>query len=281
MICMICESNCIEETESQFKCEKCDLHYEQAVFSIPTDDLSDVFESAKNKTLRTKEKIMNNIQLTELNVYSVPLEWVYLRYGKLKRLMKTNKDLELVNEAQIIEKFLEEKGNNKILEAYSDVEQIEMDIPRVLRKQYVPIVEERLEEHYIRMNTRRWLENEIKEKSVDLGVEMPKVTASYSYTSGFSGGSPSSSTETAVVTAYNRLDKLKADLHELDEAMYLVNKVLQELKPDEYNLVKALYFCRERRYDNVVMKELIWGRQKYYDIKKQTLMKIAYKLNII
>lgn len=281
MICMVCETKCVEENDSQFRCVNCDMRYEQAVFTIPPESISEIFESAKTNTFRVKENIMNNIQLTELNVYSVPVDWVYLRYGKLKRLIKMNKDPEMMKEAEIIEKFLESNGNNKILEAYS-VEQIEMDIPKVLRKQYVPIVEERLEEHYLRMRRRNWLEQEIKNRSENLMVEMPKVTASFSDT-GESGGGwlPSSPTENAVLNAYDRIDKLKSEFHEIEEAMYTVDKVLQELKHDQLNLVKALYFQREKRNDNVIMKELFWGRQKYYDIKKATLIKIAYKLNIL
>ncbi|MGG4108809.1 hypothetical protein AAXB25_33445 [Paenibacillus lautus] len=224
---------------------------------------------------------MNNIQLTELNVYSVPLDWVYLRYGKLKRLIKITKDPEMIKESEIIEKFLEEKGNNKVLEAYSTVEQIEMDIPKVLRNQYVPIVEERLEEHYIRLRRSLWLKSEIKSRSENLMVEMPKITASFSDSGSSGGGLPSSSTEKAVLMAYDRIDKLKSELHEIEESMYTVDKVLQELKQDQLNLVKALYFTRERRPDNVIMKELFWGRQKYYNIKKATLMKLAYKFSII
>ncbi|SGI69744.1 phage transcriptional regulator, ArpU family [Mycobacterium tuberculosis] len=92
---------------------------------------------------------------------------------------------------------------------------------------------------------------------------------------------PRSSTEVAVLQPYNRLDRIVKELYDLDESMYTMNYVLQELDQEQYKLVEAMFFQREKKADNVIMGDLLWSRKKFYEIKKATFIRIATKLKII
>lgn len=238
---------------------------------------------------------INKLQITKQNIYAVPKDWIIIRHQVLQKNIRSGKvgeNLEeVMQESEIIKEYLgshHKKMNihdlpesNPSVNHLSEADQLEMDIPVLLKNQYVPIVEDRLNDHYVHMLRKESLERQIEVARASVAA-MPKITANYDSTGGgFGGGLPQSPTEMAVMRPIERLERLRKDLYELEESMYTMNYVLQELKPEQFELVKAMFFTRHRLQDNVLMGELHWGRKKFYSIKKATFIRIAYKLKII
>lgn len=227
---------------------------------------------------------MDNIEVNALNIFSIPKEWVIIRYGQLRRRSQTKKgDSVIANEIAIIEKFFEDQGIGFIINAYTtEGDLIEQDLPVPLRKQYIPIVEERITEYYLRMKRKEKIEGEIERlQQSAMQVSMPMITASYGAVSGGSGGLPSSSTERAALRVINKVEGLMDELADLEDLMEPMVKVFGELKQEQFDLIKEMFFTKQRLPDEFVMKKLCWGRQKFYRIKKETLIKVAQKLNVI
>ncbi|MNW46117.1 hypothetical protein D3C74_233970 [compost metagenome] len=76
----------------------------------------------------------------------------------------------MVREIKIIEDYFDEINKSNLIEKhyFTAVEQLEMDIPVAIQKQYVPIVEYRLQEFYRMTQRKQWIECEWKNRKPNL-----------------------------------------------------------------------------------------------------------------
>ncbi|GGF72180.1 hypothetical protein GCM10010912_16620 [Paenibacillus albidus] len=221
---------------------------------------------------------MKNFQVTELNISSVPVDWLFARYQKLKKSVKTNSSTALHRELMIIKEHLEKTGKSSGSHCDEEVEQIEMNIPVAIRQQYVSIVEYRLKQYYQANKRIKWLNIELQQ----IKPKEPKVTAGMELT-GVSGrsGLPHSSTEHAVLSMYDKAERLQDEIWEVEDQLYPMEKALRSLDPDQLKLIESKYFYREEALDEYLMNEFNWYRAKYYQVKKTALILLAQSLRII
>jgi len=227
---------------------------------------------------------MDNIIVTELNIYATPKFWLITRYGLLRTLVKIdNNNYDEVKEMEIIENYLSKHGGSNIIETYNAMgDQVGKDLPNILRKQYEPIVEERLIEYFMRRKRRAKLYAEIsQEQSRPWTINMPSVTASYEAVGGGSGGLPSSSTEKAVMRAMDRIDRLEDEVNNLDILLGPMESVFGELKDEQARMLEYLYDSNEKETDDYVINKLNCTRKKFYLLKKETLFKVAELMRLI
>ncbi|ULO07161.1 hypothetical protein H1230_30200 [Paenibacillus sp. 19GGS1-52] len=222
---------------------------------------------------------MKNFQVTELNISSVPVDWLYARYQRLQKGSKNKPSPALLQELEIIKRYLDKSGKSTCNEFQSpEVEQIELNIPIAIRQQYVSIVEYRLKEYYQLTKRKKWLEIEVRQ----LRPHEPKVTAAYDPT-GVSArsGFAKSSTEQAVMNMFEKADKLEDELWEVEGQMYPVERALRSLNYEQLMLIESKYFCREEALDDYLMIKFNWYRAKYYSVKKTALILLAQSLRIV
>lgn len=165
----------------------------------------------------------------------------------------------------IIEEHLEKTGKSSISNCEVEVEKIEMNIPVAIRQQYVSIVEYRLRQYYQANKRKHWLNVELQK----VKPKEPKVTAEMELTavSGRSGF-PHSSTEHAVMSMFDRAERLQDEIWEVEDQLYPMEKAMRCLDPDQLMLIEAKYFCREEALDEYLMNNFNWYRAKYYLVKK-------------
>ncbi|WP_379143554.1 hypothetical protein [Paenibacillus sp. sgz500992] len=221
---------------------------------------------------------MKNFQVTELNISLVPVDWLFARYQKLKKSVKTTSSHAVQQELMIIKEHLEKTGKSSVSSCDEEVEQIEMNIPVAIRQQYVSIVEYRLKQYYQANKRKHWLDVELQK----VKPKEPKVTAGMELT-GVSGrsGLPHSSTEHAVMSMFDRAERLQDEIWEVEDQLYPMEKALRSLDPDQLRLIEAKYFCREEALDEYLMNNFNWYRAKYYQVKKTALILLAQSLRII
>jgi hypothetical protein len=254
--------------------------FEQAVFI-------EEFDCNKNNQKhkpRGGRVTMRNILVTEKNVSQIPVEWLCVRHSKLKKKLKfidtdnlTNP--ELIKEIKLIEEYLAETGKSNLVEgiALTEVQQLELDIPVALQEQYVPIVEYRLREYYSFLQRKKRITSELSYLKVQVGMTTPQ----YGNLSGVAVGGNYSSTEAAVIKHFDRIERYKNELEEIEEAIYPMQRALQQLTGDQLKLVEAKYFVKEKPKNDNLIQELSWGRQKFFDLKKAALILIAESLRIV
>lgn len=221
---------------------------------------------------------MKNFQVTELNISLVPVDWLFARYQKLKKSVKTTTSPAVQQELIIIKEHLEKTGKSSVSSCDEEVEQIEMNIPVAIRQQYVSIVEYRLKQYYQANKRKHWLDVELQK----VKPKEPKVTAGMELT-GVSGrsGLPHSSTEHAVMSMFDRAERLQDEIWEVEDQLYPMEKAMRCLDPDQLMLIEAKYFCREEALDEYLMNNFNWYRAKYYQVKKTALILLAQSLRII
>ncbi|WNS43864.1 hypothetical protein [Paenibacillus sp. MMS20-IR301] len=94
-------------------------------------------------------------------------------------------------------------------------------------------------------------------------------------------GIPHSSTEQAVMSMYDKAERLQDEIWEVEDQLYPMEKALRSLDPDQLMLIEVKYFCREEELDDYLMNEFNWYRAKYYQVKKTALILLAQSLRII
>ncbi|MBA9086528.1 hypothetical protein FHR92_003006 [Fontibacillus solani] len=277
MICPNCDHYCKPISEVTFRCGFCFKEYEQAELPLFIEMNSKV--TRKISTLKGGEGDLRNLLVTEKNVRQVPIEWLCVRYSKIRKQLKVQTTPELVREIKIIVDYLDEINKSNLIEKhhFTETEQLEMDIPIALQKQYVPIVEYRLQEFYRMMQRKQWIECEIENSQTQSG----RITASYGNISGVAVGGIGSRTEDAVVRHYERIERFQQELSQIEEAMYPLQKALQQLSYEQLQLVQAMYFVREKPKNDILIETFGWGRQKFFDIKKTALIVLAESLRIV
>lgn len=282
MNCIKCESICESISSDSFICLVCGEVYEQSVFDL---DIGNEIDKKRKRTCKgdRKKMGMNNIQVTELNIYSIPLDWIFVRYTKLKKWVRKQNNSDFIREIEIIEKYFRDNGKGQIVDSLtpSEIDQLETSIPAALRNQFVPIVENRLVEYYQMMRRCEWLRSEIQRREQATIQYNPKITSTLTETGIGGKGGFHSSTETAVLRPIEALDNLKAELYELKEHMYPMEKALRELTEEQLHFVQVRYFVREVPSNEQTMQTLIWSRGKYYEVKWRVMFKIADQLKVI
>lgn len=223
--------------------------------------------------------LTRNIQVTEMNKSMIPKEALIRRFNRIKLMMNKpdRPDMnELQREADIIASQL------KILHAelITTADQGELDLPKLVREQYVPLVEVQLEEHRsMRARYKRLCE---QLPHLYQGIEMPKITASYGNQSGvMARGGVYSPTEEAIFRPFAREERVREEIERLEEEMYNMELILERLHEDQREVIEARYMVRNKPTDEFVYAELGMGRQKYYKIKGAALLNIATCLGII
>ncbi|ETT54797.1 hypothetical protein C162_03824 [Paenibacillus sp. FSL R7-269] len=268
MICLHCGNRCQEVRESVFRCSVCNKGFEQSSWDFDLEET----ESLSGGECGT----LKNFQVTELNISLVPVDWLFARYQKLKKSVKITAGGQ--KELMVIREYLEKTGRTSVSSCDEEVEQTEMDIPVAIRQQYVSIVEYRLKQYYQANKRKQWLHAELQ----TVRPKEPKVTAGMELT-GVSGrsGIPHSSTEQAVMSMFDKAERLQDEIWEVEDQLYPMEKALRCLDPDQLKLVEAKYFCREEELDEYLMNSFNWYRAKYYQVKKTALILLAQSLRII
>lgn len=97
----------------------------------------------------------------------------------------------------------------------------------------------------------------------------------------FKQGGVSSPIEDAVMRPFSRAEKIKEELMNVEDRLYDMAHALSELTEPQLSLVSAKYLVRREPKDDQLMSVLGFGRQKYYEIKKTSLIRIAQELSVI
>ncbi|MEC0167398.1 hypothetical protein [Paenibacillus graminis] len=210
--------------------------------------------------------------VTETNISSVPHDWLFARYQRIERMLVHSDNPKLQKELELIRNHLQDD------ESTETVEQLELDIPLAVREQYAPIVEYRLREYYELMQQKKSLEFLIQ----TIRPSEPKVTASYDSVGGSgSGGLTQSSTERAVMAMFHKIDRYQAEIKEVEEKMYPMQRAIRSLRNEQRMLIERKYLLREEPLDEQLMMELRWYRKKFYHVKKVALISLAQSLRIV
>lgn len=281
MICTFCGTNCTYRKDTTYECPTCGIIYHQAELEL--QDLIDIpvpdtVPNPKTESLNQREEDdpMRSIQVTRTNIKFVSIDWLCVRYNKLRKKSLTP-DVE--REMLLIEEHLKLEGKAELVGIFDSIEQLEMDIPVVMKDQYVPIVEELLKEHRHLKKRKEWLENSIP---LLVQPEIPSMTAGYGNITGVTGGGQfGSSIEQSVIRSVERTERKEAELREIESKMHPMEKALQELYPDQLQVIEAKYFPREEPKDEYLINKFTWSRTRYYEVKKAALIRLACSLKII
>lgn len=269
MICMNCDNLCHPISEAHYHCKKCDQHYEQTCLFL--DDLPPV-------PLKRKEymKMRRKISVTEQNISSIPFSWLTVRHGQLKKQLRTTITPELVQESTLIATYIAESGKG-LDDYYANAEQLELGIHQTKKEEYVPLVEELLEQYYLSVKRKRWLELDLERMKNQHAL--PAMTASYSGMSG--GGGSSSPIETEYIRKENRMVMKQIEISDLETEIENMDRALARLSQEQKELIEKRYIVRDKPFDYELIAVLHYNRQKYYQLKHSALSKIASVLNII
>lgn len=281
MICTYCGTNCMCKEDMSYECPNCDIVYQQAELEFKElVELSVHNTPIPNAlTQREEDDPMRSIQVTTTNIKFVSIDWLCVRYNKLRKQSLTS-DVE--REMLLIEEHLKSQGKAELVGVFDSAEQLEMDIPVVMKEQYVPIVEELLKEHSHLQNRKNWLENCIPVAKVKSQPDIPNMVAGYGNVTGVTGGGEfRSSVEQSVIRSMERVERMEAELHEIESKMHPMEKALQELYPDQLQVIESKYFPREEPKDEYLISKFTWSRTRYYEVKKAALIRLACSLKII
>ncbi|MEI7026182.1 hypothetical protein [Paenibacillus sp. y28] len=220
---------------------------------------------------------MRNIQVTAANITHVPFDVLQRRFRKLMRKKADTSVPEEVEEVEVIKQFFQQSGREFI------IEQLELDIPRPKKEQYVAIVEEKLRTHRTDMLRQKELERTLKESRVEIMFGVSRFGSE----SGVRGGGSQeyrSPVERAVGQAEERIDMLRGQLRSLEAKMRRMERALGRLSLEQQELLGKKYLTYpdyREPLDDIVMGQMNMGRQRYYQQKKAALCKIAVSLRLI
>jgi ArpU family phage transcriptional regulator len=102
---------------------------------------------------------------------------------------------------------------------------------------------------------------------------LPKITASYSLVPPSVTNAFHSSTEEIAV---ERIEYEKAR----NDYMQWIHEAVNTLKPDERFIIVKRYMERSMGYDPDIWMELGVGKTKYYEIKGQAMLRLAFALKV-
>lgn len=102
---------------------------------------------------------------------------------------------------------------------------------------------------------------------------MPKVTPSYSLVPPSNTNAFHSSTEDIAIQRIQYETERNAFLQEINEAM-------NTLKDNEREILVKKYFLHEVGYDVEIWNDMGFGKTKYYEIKGQAMLRLAFALKI-
>lgn len=269
-------------SEDSFICENCGKRYEQML--LPFDCV--VESKPKDKSEKKEGKPIKSIQVTKTNVSSIPVEWLYPRYLKLHKQMRTNGRPSIIREAEVIENHLKQLGKGDLIAGYEDTsstaDQLEFAIPYTIRQQYQPIIEYRLKEYYTLLERKKMIECELPHVKNMRNIGATKVTASYGNLAGSSGGGlVESPIEKLFIRNDERVERMEQELSEIEEQLYPMHQALMKLTSEQLELIKKKFLVREEPIDYDLIIEGSWGRQKFYEIKTTALIRIAQVLKVI
>lgn len=220
-----------------------------------------------------------NVQVTELNQYSVPKDMLLHRLDRIKRMWTKQERPELVDEANLIINRLRELD----VDITTSSDQMEFDIPRTLREQYAGLVEDKLRKYRNQLRRKKRIEAQLPEKPYSvITPEIPRSTASYGNLSGVSArGGVHSSTEDAIFRPFDREERLRKELASLELEMEEMETALAKLYEPEWQVIENLYLTYPEPSNDELIYRFDWGRQKYYDNKRSALQSIASSFGII
>lgn len=219
---------------------------------------------------------MRNIQVTSTNVQHVPVNLLLGRYKVLNRkIQRKRATTEMVKEFELIRLHLAKSGQEELI-----VEQVELDIPHPVREQYVAIVEEKLRDYRLDVKRKQELSEKLKRQGVQIFFSGTKFGSDAAVRS--SNHKYASSTERAVIDADEQLNKIREELDSLEHRMYLVERALNSLKPEQKKLIYQKYLDSQYEpKDEFLIQHFEIGRQKFYEIKGAAIVKIASSLQIL
>lgn len=226
---------------------------------------------------------MRNIRVTARNASDVPVDWLSVRYHRLNRWIRESPKpkAEWQEELIVIQAELEARDKLQLINQ-SKVEQLELGgITITGRDAYVPFVEERLGEHYRMTREYAWLSRQLATPVNDYEANI-MLTANYGQLSPGSRISRHSNVEQQVIRKLERYEECQERLHILIEQMLPISTILNtKLTEEQRLLIECKYFTRESPKDEFLIVKFHLGRQKYYNLKKQALIRIAYELGIL
>lgn len=132
---------------------------------------------------------MRSVQITKTNISSLPLDWIYIRYQRLQKSCLKSEGETHSDELDLIREYFDLNGYAAIfgITNKSDADQMELEIPTASRSQYVPIIENRLREHYRLTQRKHNLEQQLTDiLGAFYVLDLPKMTATYGNISGVS-----------------------------------------------------------------------------------------------
>lgn len=235
---------------------------------------------------------MKQIEVTVQNVSHVPIHALLQRFNKLKRSLASKKAMwddsyrsEMESEINLIRNHFKEKGAEGLL-----AEQIVMPgMPIPKTDTYKPIVMTKLRRHNIQLKRANELEQEMKrlgENIVSCNVEIifPAITSNYG--GGGGGWSEYKGSEKAIVQPIEqmerKLDTYSFELSLIQPVIDEMNRALSTLDVEEREIIEKKYLKSQREpLDHVVISTLHFEKDKYYEVKKSAILKIANFFKLI
>lgn len=221
---------------------------------------------------------MRSIKITHNNVQAVSIEWLCVRYRKLQKQIKKEERPEWLHESSIIEDYFYKTGRSELLmkSKASSVEQMAI-MPVPTREEYVAIIEDLLREYYRKQL--RMAELRIEIPHARNRLDIPSMTASYSGDP--RSGGVSSTIEAIFIRAENRYERMVEELKDLSERIAPMDRALKELDYEQLEVITKKYFVRRNPLDEELIQKLQMGRQKFYELKKTAIIRIAHSLRMI
>lgn len=227
---------------------------------------------------------MRNIRVTQRNASEVPLDWLHVRYRRLTRwIQETSKPKpEWELERSVIKEELEVRGRLELIQQQEAVQlELGLDVAVIHRNDYVPIVEERLREHYSMSRELAWL-SQMPERYSDNMEGSKHLVASYGLARGNRTSGYANPVEDRVMRDLEQQELRQIRIKHLQKRMLPLTTILEtKLTELQHTLISMKYLTRESPKDEYLMLKLSVGRQKYYNLKKQALQRIAYELGLI
>ncbi|MGG4145678.1 hypothetical protein ABEW34_21515 [Paenibacillus algorifonticola] len=230
-------------------------------------------------TLQSEEQNMRRkIIVTPQNITSVPLSWLVVQLGKLRKQLRTIETPELREEIHLIEDFLKSTGQSKTRSAPYDEQQIVMDISVTRPGEYRALVKRFLDEYYVKRCHRDSIKEELE--SMTLQPALPTVTAAYGGSIG-GGRTSTSPLEEAFIRKESQIELKQQILRSLEWQITPVEEALAMLKYEERELIERKFLVQRPPLDNLLIEQMHYNRQYYYEVKAAAVLKIAQRLKLV
>lgn len=260
-----------------------------------TKDFS-VLDEVQDKALKTgylksrgrRPPILRQRQLvvTTNNIAIVAKDRLTIHYKSLKKRLNSKKAKEndkysqrLQSELMLIESHFKRENNVHLL-----AEQLILpSLEEPAEEEYVPIVEEKLRDHYRHLIRVKQLQMDIKILEEIIGnshVELIfPANINQFVGSAIRSWSEYRETENSAVQPFellqSRLSQYQLELHFHELQVDEMKQALANLNQSELEIIENKYFCNDEPINRSVIGKLNIYKEKYYQLKYSAILKLA------